>query len=271
MLAALQAAGLNVSPHPDWETATNGSRDRTETVGITNHWDAISGWPGVSKYLSNNRFGGILYHIVIRSDGELHLLSQRYVWHAGKGSSQILATARAGGPVPDDQAGPDDTNGNPHFFGVCINYHPDDGMVPREQYDALVTTNRVLADHFDLNVGQVFRHMDWTTRKRDIDTINLAQFRADIGGDDGMITKWLTETGFRKLYQLGVVGGASEQAVVDYWIRDRAQRPESEHVDASSNIFVALAERGGTVDLTGYAKAGHDHDGDYVRDITVTK
>lgn len=176
----LEAAGLNVSPHSTWETNTNGGRDRIETVGIVNHWDAISGWPGVSKYLSNNRFGGILYHIVISRPGTVHLLSQRYVWHAGVGSGEILNIARAGGTVPDDQPGPDNMNGNPHFFGVCINYHPNDGMVPREQYDALVMVNAVLMDHFNLNVGQVFRHMDWTTRKRDIDTINLAQFRADL-------------------------------------------------------------------------------------------
>ena len=180
LLDKLRGAGLTVEPHPDWETATNGGRDRVETVGVLNHWDAISGWPGVSKYLSSNRFGGILYHGVIRADGTLHLLSQRYVWHAGSGSSQILAIAQAGGTIPDDSPGPDNQNGNPHFWSWCINYHPNDGPVPPAQYEALVVANAVAVDHFGLNVGQVARHMDWTTRKRDIDTINLGVFRNDI-------------------------------------------------------------------------------------------
>lgn len=180
LLTKLRDAGLTVEPHPGWETNTNNGRDRVETVGVLSHWDAITGWPGVSKYLSNNRFGGILYHAVIKRDGTVHLLSQRYVWHAGSGSSQILAIAQAGDPIPDDSAGPDNQNGNPHFFSVCINYHPNEGTVPRAQYEALVKVNAVLIDHFGLNVGQVARHMDWTTRKRDIDTIDLATFRNDI-------------------------------------------------------------------------------------------
>lgn len=181
LLDDLQSAGLTVVAVAGWDTNTNSGRDRVETVGVVNHWDAIKAWPGAAYYLSGNRLGGILYHIVIQADGTVNLLSQRYVWHAGRGSSQILNVAQNGGPVPDDTPGRDDTNGNPHFFGVCINYHPDNGPVPAVQYDALVTTNRVLCDHFGLADGQVFRHMDWTARKRDIDTINLDTFRHDLG------------------------------------------------------------------------------------------
>ena len=180
LLEKLEGAGLDVWAHPTWETNTNNGRDRAETVGILNHWDAISGWPGDSKYLSNNRFGGILYHCVIKRDGQVRLYSQRYVWHAGSGSSQILAIAQRAGTIPDDSAGPDNQNGNPHFFGVCINYHPNQGPVPAAQYQALVQVNAVLIDHFGLNVGQIARHLDWTTRKRDIDTIDLATFRDDV-------------------------------------------------------------------------------------------
>lgn len=220
LLDKLRAAGLIVHPQPDWQTATNSGRDRVETVGVLNHWDAIRGWPGVSKYLSNNRFGGILYHGVIRATGELHLLSQRYVWHAGSGSSRILAIAQAAGTIPDDAAGPDNTNGNPHFWSWCINYHPDDGPVPEAQYDALVIANRVAVDHFGLVVGQVARHMDWTTRKRDIDTIDLAQFRDDISNqeDDDMRVREFVEglavdpTRIDRLIAAGVIGGQAS-----YW------------------------------------------------------
>jgi len=181
LLTELRAAGLTVNAYPGWDIRTMNGRDRTETVGIVNHWDAIKGEPDAAYYTADpphNRFQGDIYHIVIRRDGTVELLQQRYAWHAGSGSSDILGVAQAGGPVPNDAAGPDDTNGNPHFFSVCVNYHPDEGPLP--QYEALVVVNRVLANHFNLSVGQVFRHMDWTTRKRDIDTINLEQFRKDI-------------------------------------------------------------------------------------------
>lgn len=181
LLAELETAGLVVRPYAEWEDSTNNDRDRTETAGIVCHWDAIKGEPPISYYLAGNRYNGIIYHIVIRRDGLVDLLSQRYVWHAGKGSSAILNVSRAGGPVPDDSAGPDDTNGNPYFFSVCLNYHPDDGPVPEPQYEALVETCAVLVEHFGLNPGQVFRHMDWTTRKRDIDTVTLADLQSDIG------------------------------------------------------------------------------------------
>lgn len=61
--------------------------------------------------------------------------------------------------------------------------------------------------------------------------------------EDHMITKWLTEAGFRELYKLGVVGGASEQAVIDHWITNRAARQDAEHARSSSDIFVALARK----------------------------
>lgn len=189
LLTDLTDSGLEVYPYPGWETRTNKGRDRVETVGILNHWDAITGWPGHSKYLSSNRFGGNLYHIVIKASGRLNLYSQRYAWHAGGGDSHILRIAQQGGPIPDDSPRRiDDHNGNPHFFGVCINYHPNQGPIPTPQYDALVRTNAVLLRRFNLNIGQIARHMDWTHDKRDIDTIDLATFRSNIsrlvsGGD----------------------------------------------------------------------------------------
>lgn len=61
-------------------------------------------------------------------------------------------------------------------------------------------------------------------------------------GDDWMITKWLTEDGFRRMYRAGAVKGASEEAVVQYWVRERHLRTEAEHINASSSIMADLAE-----------------------------
>lgn len=186
LLDKLEAAGLTVVAAPNWETNTNLGRDREQTAGIMNHWDAIKGNPGMDYYYRDSV--GMPYHMVVKRDDTVYLVGQRYAWHAGKGDPAILEMAENGVPIPDDSPqdnllDPDDRiNGNPHFFSVAINYHPDDG--PVGQYDTLVIVNQVLVEHFGLDVGQVFRHMDWTFRKPDIGTIDLAQFRADI--EEGM-------------------------------------------------------------------------------------
>lgn len=61
--------------------------------------------------------------------------------------------------------------------------------------------------------------------------------------EDEMITTWLTEPGWRSLYQMGIVLGSSETAVVQYWVVEAAQRTPAEHREASTNIFVKLAEK----------------------------
>lgn len=174
----LEAAGLDVVAHPKWETHTNGGKDRVATYGIVNHWDAIKSAPPMSYYMEGNRFNGTIYHIVIRRNGMVNLLMQRYAWHAGRGDSAVLEALKVPEPTPKPIL--NDTNGNPYLFSVCINYHPDEGPVPGAQYEALVITNRVLVDHFGLTPDQIIDHRGWTNRKRDIDMLSMKQLRKDI-------------------------------------------------------------------------------------------
>jgi len=203
LLERLVDAGLRVEAAPNWETNTNGGRDRTETAGIVCHWDGIRGDLDLGYYYHRKK-DAWPYHIAIGRDDTVYLISQRYTWHAGLGDSDLVDVARAGGPVPDDQSTKNDTNGNPHFFSVAINYHPDEGPVP--QYDTLVIVNQVLVEHFDLGVGQVFRHMDWTQRKSDISTISLEQFRVDI--EEGL-TMPLTDADIDRIWAKFAVSDTS--------------------------------------------------------------
>ena len=57
-----------------------------------------------------------------------------------------------------------------------------------------------------------------------------------------MITKTFNEATWRRLYQLGIVAGQSEEAVVNYWWTKRASRTDAEHMIASNNVFLATAE-----------------------------
>ena len=188
LLTELLHTGPPVRAVSDWATSTNQGRDRIETVGIMNHWDAIVGSPTPAYYMNRgsrpNRLGGILYHIVIRRDGLVDLLSQRYVWHAGMGDYDVLTSLQAAEiPLPPNS---NDSNGNAHTFSVALNYHPTEGPVGPAQYESLTAVNSVLLEHFGLSRKQIIDHRGWTDRKIDINTLSMPQLRSDAseGGDD---------------------------------------------------------------------------------------
>ena len=175
----------NVKAAPGWETQTNKGRVRSETSGIVLHWDAITGTPSADYYLTGNRYGAAIYHIVVRRDGTVELLSQGYVYHAGSGDLDVLTDLRAG--VVPRKPTMNNKSGNPYTFGVSINYHPDEGGIGLAQYAAMVKVVAVLIEHFGLTTNQIIDHRGWTARKRDIDTMNLTEFRKYValeGGDD---------------------------------------------------------------------------------------
>jgi hypothetical protein len=91
--------------------------------------------------------------------------------HAGKGSSRTLARVRAGtyaGQAP----GPDDTDGNPRYFGLEYS-HPGDGTTPWP--DALLDCgHRAHCAYAEAAgwprhewPGRGVEHREWTTRKID--------------------------------------------------------------------------------------------------------
>jgi len=72
--------------------------------------------------------------------------------------------------------------------------------------------------------------------------------------EDEMIMRWIDEPNLRKLYQEGAVGGASEEAVVQYWIRERHLRSDAETITASINVLKALGS-GNAADTTARQQA----------------
>lgn len=76
--------------------------------------------------------------------------------------------------------------------------------------------------------------------------------------DDDMIMRWIDEANLRKLYREGSVGGASEDAVVKYWITERNERTTTETIEASINVMKALGTPT-TVDQTARDSAADAH------------
>lgn len=187
----LEAAGLTVRAEPGWETRTQsagGHRDRPHTTSIVNHWDAIRGTPPNSYYVSGNRYGGLIYHVVIRRDGTVDLLGQRIAWNAGANASTAHNLLRQGQTPPPRPPILDDMTGNPYTFGVCVNYHPDFEAMTDEAYWSLVRANAVLCEHLGLSWRQVVDHAAVTRRKSDLSrgarwpggTINMDSLRLHV-------------------------------------------------------------------------------------------
>lgn len=65
----------------------------------------------------------------------------------------------------------------------------------------------------------------------------------DSQGDD-MFTKGYNEADWKKLFNAGVVAGNSWAEFRQYWVVEAADRTDSEHLQASGNIVIALATRG---------------------------
>ena len=152
-------------------------------------------------------------------------------------------------------------------FGVFGNFDQPDVPAARLAVEAIEsrvghyrrTITPYLGDVKNPNGWNAWGHRDSSTKT--CPGHSLYPLLADFKLEEPMITQWLPESGFRQLYDLGVVQGASADAVVQYWVTERAERKLQEHIDASSNILVAL----------GGLQADHDHDGRYIKNVSVEK
>lgn len=60
--------------------------------------------------------------------------------------------------------------------------------------------------------------------------------------DEDMIMRWIDEPNLRQLYKDGAVQGASEDAVVKYWITERSKRTMGETIEASINVMKVIGK-----------------------------
>lgn len=113
-----------------------------------------------------------LYHIYVRRDLKVELITRGRANHAGKG-----------GPWRD--LGKDE--GNRRALGVCLAHMGKaEGGDPQEPVRAefLELAGRVAAaacDHIDASAGEVLGHKEYTDRKPDPYGIHMPTFRADVG------------------------------------------------------------------------------------------
>ncbi len=246
----LVAAGLNVRTITGWGTR-GGAWAVGKPVGVMQHHTA----PPVPFPVSRLYGDRLKCNINTKPDGTVWLIAQRACnFSSGSGSSTVLAEVRAGTPPTKNAADRglwDDVNGNPWFFNFENDHAGDGGPMPAVQHDAIVVATRVVNDHYGLGPGTVVSHAEWTARKTDpywngsrraIDAIRQAL------EEDMAFSKGLSKDQWRNLYNLGIAGGSSADAVAEYWTDPR--RTDEQHEKASAELFETLAERQPATGLT---------------------
>jgi hypothetical protein len=183
-VAELTRWGIPFRQVAGWETRNHNDRQPFQGVEflLVHHTGDDAPDDADLNVLTNGRPGlaGPLCCGGIRDDGTLDLVSWGTAYHAGSGSSRVLAAVLAGSygdypPAP----GPDDTNGNPISLGWETMYSGLHAPTTAA-YATLVKVNAALCTLLGLSQKHVIGHKEWTSRKVDPGHLDMAQFRRDV-------------------------------------------------------------------------------------------
>jgi hypothetical protein len=163
---ALRDSGLSVSEYDGWE-----NRGSAWSVGIPVGVMVHHTAPPVPFPVGSLVGSQLKANQNVKPDGTIWLLAYRACnYSSGSGSSKVLAEVRAGTPPSanaKERGLSDDTSGNPWFWNIEVD-HPGDGSpIPGVQLDALAVSISVVAEYWNLTVGNVCSHAEWTARKSD--------------------------------------------------------------------------------------------------------
>lgn len=115
-------------------------------------------------------------------DGDLWLIAQGRANHAGEGSSTVLAKVvneSYPGYTSELRAGPDNTDGNAHFYGNEVRYDGGQAMTSK-QYAAATRWAAAVCHHHGWSALSVIGHREWTLRKPDPGNCPMYKFRAAV-------------------------------------------------------------------------------------------
>jgi len=101
--------------------------------------------------------------------------------HAGSGSSRTLAAIKADNVslTATVRPGPDDTNGNGWLYGIEVKFDGGQPMTAK-QYDSVVRWAAAICDFYGWSGGSVVGHKEWSSRKPDPGSTDMAKFRRDV-------------------------------------------------------------------------------------------
>jgi len=125
---------------------------------------------------------GPLCHSAADMDGDLHMGAIGRANHAGQGSSGVLAhttTEDYAGYLHELKPGPDNTDGNAHYYGCEVRYDGGQPMTPK-QYAAALRWAAAICHHYGWSALSVIGHREWTARKNDPGNCPMTKFRSDV-------------------------------------------------------------------------------------------
>lgn len=170
----LRKRGINVVELPGWQTRKADSR-LFKPIGVMSHHTATSPAASIGDIIDavvKNNY----YNVVVDRDGTVYVVAAGRMWHAGRGSNNVLELQRQGKAPEGDATSAGIANGNEHYYGVAITNRGttySDGSpvepVPEAQWKSLVEVNYALQVQLgNTNANTSIHHREWTNRKVDI-------------------------------------------------------------------------------------------------------
>jgi hypothetical protein len=186
MLAACRKWKVDVHEYPGYATRRAGSWGEVHGIVIHHVGSDASQSGSYLDFLFRDGRSDVpapLCNVATQMDGDLHLgaLGGR-ANHAGRGSSGTLAKVRSGnydGYAAGISPGPDDMNGNPHYYGneCCF-----DGGQPmtRAMWVSTVLWCAAICDFHGWSALRVIAHKEHSTRKIDPGSTSMPALRRDV-------------------------------------------------------------------------------------------
>ena len=270
-LAAMKKWNVPVKWYPGWDTRGRPG-DFTSINGvIIHHTGSDSQADGYLDFLfkTGRASEGIpapLCHVSTDMDGDLWVGAIGRANHAGKGSSTVLnhviAEDYKGYQSPELRPGPDNTDGNAHFYGNEVRYDGGQQMTVK-QFTSAARWAAAICDHYGWSALSVIGHREWSGRKPDPGMCSMYTFRAavaallkagpviqkpqttDVGGtvartltdDDlaaiGAVVKFQNEDYGRRLWALDT--GTGKRQVIDV-LADHTQRLQRIEDDTDGGV-----------------------------------
>lgn len=175
----LVGAGLIVVQYPNWRNRAVTSKKPPHRpypfapVGVLVHDDVIKGGDPAhtARYLAEGqRDDGLrspFYNAWVDREGVWWLLAAGNCNHAGEGDQRALDLISFDHPPVKGTNTREDVVGNPHLLGVCLAWHPDDGLHPSEQLTSLERGLAAICLAEGWTADRVWRHAEFTDRKPD--------------------------------------------------------------------------------------------------------
>lgn len=110
---------------------------------------------------------GPLCHVGLDREGVAHLVGWRNANHAGKGDDDVLRAVIAESYdhlVPDEN----NTDGNPHFYGIEVFNDGEGEPYPGVQLEALFRINAAICDAHGWSAKSCIHHKEWQLGKIDM-------------------------------------------------------------------------------------------------------